>query len=62
MPTCDLCEERTEKLYLCKECESRFCSNCGDIAILVCEYCQEEDEEWDEEEEDLEEDWLEDEP
>jgi hypothetical protein len=59
LPTCDLCDEKAEKLYLCKECESRFCSNCGDTTLMVCEYCQEDDED---EEGDIEEDWIEYEP
>jgi hypothetical protein len=44
MSLCELCEERAEKLFRCKECDSKFCSSCGDPNLRICDYCQEDGE------------------
>ena len=50
MPTCDLCGEEVEKVYVCEDCGVRFCEDCGDSETKLCEDCIEyEEEEWEEE-------------
>ncbi len=44
MPTCEICGEEVEDIYVCKICGYNFCINCGDPASEECEFCEEEDE------------------
>lgn len=43
MPGCEICGERVEEIYECKECSSLFCDNCGDAAAGECEFCVEDE-------------------
>jgi len=44
MPVCGICEEDVDKVYTCKECDTAFCEDCGDIKKRLCMYCVEEEE------------------
>ena len=43
MPVCDVCEEEVEKVYTCRDCEARFCEDCGNPREMLCTWCIEED-------------------
>ncbi len=39
MSKCSICEEEKEKLYKCKSCGFKFCEECGNLDLMMCEYC-----------------------
>ncbi|MFB0543805.1 MAG: hypothetical protein ACETVR_03390 [Candidatus Bathyarchaeia archaeon] len=51
MPRCEVCWEEVDTTYTCKECEIKFCGECGDPKKRLCMYCLEEEEEKEEAEE-----------
>lgn len=52
MYDCEICGEEVSKIYVCKECGTLFCAECGSPSEKLCILCtaEEEDEEYDEEE------------
>jgi hypothetical protein len=55
MPLCEICGMDMQELHDCKECEAKFCSECGDEKKKLCYDCLG----WNNEqiEEEYEEDW-----
>ena len=65
MPKCELCDEMVTQVFTCKECDSKFCKDCGTPSQKLCDYCIEEpdedweDDDWEELGEEPDEDWEE---
>jgi hypothetical protein len=39
MPICEICGMEVIEVYNCKECEAKFCDECGNIKDLLCYDC-----------------------
>lgn len=40
MPICEICGMEVESVKECKECDSKFCEECGDEKSILCYDCQ----------------------
>ena len=36
---CSVCTKENKKLYLCQECGSKFCEDCGNLDRERCNLC-----------------------
>ncbi len=43
MPTCRFCGEEVEELFTCERCDRRFCSECGNVELGICNECADEE-------------------
>jgi hypothetical protein len=39
MPTCEICGMEVVEVHDCKECEAKFCNECGDTRANLCYDC-----------------------
>ena len=39
MPVCEICGMDVQDVNVCKECDSKFCSECGDVKRRLCYDC-----------------------
>jgi len=39
MPLCEICGMDVQELHDCKECEAKFCPECGDVKRGLCYDC-----------------------
>lgn len=46
---CDLCRGVSTEFNYCLDCGCHYCSNCGDIDLMTCYECEDEEEriQWD---------------
>lgn len=38
-PVCEICGMDVQDVNVCKECDSKFCSECGDTKRMLCYDC-----------------------
>ena len=39
MPICEICGMEVVEVDTCKECEAKFCNECGDVKAKLCYDC-----------------------